>query len=94
MRKAERDKQEIDKQIIIDFKSTFASPEGKRVLDHLMNICTIAKPSVSVRAGSVGIDTSRLLFDEGQRCFMLHIMNRVNADPMKTLPEDAITERT
>ena len=75
---------EKDKQIVTDFQVTFGTPEGKRVLDHLMNVSVIARRSNAVSLDGVKIDTSRLLFDEGQRCFMLHILEKVNYDPPNT----------
>jgi hypothetical protein len=68
---------EEKRQLAMDFKDTFGSPFGERVLAELDKRTTMNRPSVS----SAGvIDPNRIIYDEGQRAMMVFIHAQVNKD--------------
>lgn len=72
-----RDEQE--KQLIQDFKESFDSDGGKRVLAKLVSLSTFYRSSISSDRNKV-IDTNRLIYDEGQRAVLIYIHNQLNKD--------------
>jgi hypothetical protein len=73
---------EEQRQLSMDFKDTFSSPFGERVLKKLDSLSTINRPSVM--ADKV-IDPNRVIYEEGQRAMVLFIHAQVNKelDPKK-----------
>lgn len=61
------------RQISIDYKSTFDSPHGKKVLYHLAKACYVMSTTVPRT-----FDKDMMLFREGQRSVVLNIMKNVN----------------
>lgn len=65
------------RQLAMDFKDTFGSPYGLRVLEALDKRTTMNRPSVD----STGtIDPNRIIYDEGQRAMMVFIHAQINKD--------------
>jgi hypothetical protein len=78
-----------NKQLIIDYKKTFSTDSGKRVLADMRKKCpflceTLAKGGV--------IDKDRLLFVEGQRSVVWYIYRMLHRDPNQEAPTRAINE--
>ncbi len=71
------DRSEEQKQLSQDFKETFGSDGGKRVLAKLrsMTICD-KTPCVP----SKKIDVNRLIYDEAQRAMIVYIDNQIKKD--------------
>jgi hypothetical protein len=59
-----------------DFRRTFSTPEGKRVLWRLFEWCHLYKPSVDFDSAA------RTAFREGERNIALKIMAVMNAEPV------------
>ena len=68
---------EEQRQLSMDFKDTFGSPFGERVLKKLDSLSTINRPSVM--ADKV-IDPNRVIYDEGQRSMLLFIHAQIDKD--------------
>ena len=71
------DKKERDRQLSMDFKDTFGSPFGKRVLEKLDGMTTLNRPIIK---SDKTIDPNRLIYEEGQRAMMLYIHSQINKD--------------
>lgn len=89
-RKMNRD--ELEKQIIQDFKETFNTEHGQRVLARLANMSTLNRSSASPDKGKV-IDVNRLIYDEGQRAVLLYINKQLNKDLGKVKQKGALDGR-
>lgn len=63
------------KALIIDFKNTFSSEEGKRVLANLSRLCC-ENDTTYIDGNSYGT-----AFNEGKRRVILYIRWLLNADP-------------
>ena len=68
---------EADREIIVDYQRTFATPEGKRVLDHMkwragMTWCKVSK--------TLPIEPNRVIWNEAQREFVLGTLKNVEFD--------------
>jgi len=74
------DKKTEPDQLLIDYKETFGSEAGKRVLHDLDRKTTFSKSAIPVNGP---IDTNRLIKDEAQRSFFLYIIKKVYAIPEK-----------
>lgn len=73
-------RQDNEKQISLDFKETFATEHGERVLKKLRSLTTFSRSSInSVKE----IDVNRLVYDEGQRAVILYIDKQINKDLSK-----------
>lgn len=72
-----------NKQLIIDYQKTFNSEEGKRVLTDLRRRCPFLTDSIAVTSG---IDTNKLVYNEGQRSVLLHIYKMLRRDPNAEAP--------
>lgn len=61
------------RSIVIDYKSTFDSPHGRKVLYHMAKTCFVMSTTVPR-----DFDKDKMLFREGQRSVILSIMKNVN----------------
>ncbi|MBN2591631.1 MAG: hypothetical protein JXA96_17325 [Sedimentisphaerales bacterium] len=71
-------KKEDPEQLLIDYKETFGTEAGKRVL---LDLCRKSTYSRSAIPAGGPIDNNRLLKDEAQRSFFLYIINKVYGEP-------------
>lgn len=67
-------------QLLIDYKETFNTEAGKRVLHDLERKTTFGRPAVS---GVGPIDEKRLIYSEAQRAFFLYILKKLYGIPEK-----------
>lgn len=66
------------KQLVIAYKNTFDSPEGKLVLEDLKRKCpTLTRPVGT----SNGVDINTLLINTGQDNVLKHIYRMLGRDP-------------
>lgn len=79
------------RQLIIDYRNTFESPEGQRVLADLRKLAPLLTGKLEHRHG---VDTNMLLVLEGQGNVLKHIYQRLGADPNVEPPEKAINRMT
>ena len=63
------------RQLILDFKGTFATEEGQRVLDELSYECHENELTY------IRNDPNATAFNEGKRFVILHIRSRMATDP-------------
>jgi len=77
-----------NKQLVIAYKNTFESPEGKIVLDDLKKKCTINRPV----APTPGLDVNALLINTGQDNVLKHIYRMLGRDPNEEMSETARNE--
>jgi len=77
-----------EQQMIADFKQTFGTEPGARVLKRLSILCFENRPTY--------VDQNALAtaYREGFRGVILHIRSQLNKDPMKDSPTQVINERT
>ena len=77
------DENDEARQLIIDYKQTFLSPHGKRVLDH-MKACS--KYNIAhVPLDSLGrIDVHEVVRNLGLRSSIVNIETMLNTDPDET----------
>lgn len=68
----EQQQQEKVKQLIQDYKVTFQSEQGQRVMQDLQNRCHLFTTT------NVKGDAHESAFNEGQRSALLFILNMVN----------------
>lgn len=80
-----------NKQLLIDYRKTFLSTEGQRVLADLRKRCPLLTDALSV---SNGIDVNKLLFLEGQRSVLLHVYKMLGRDPNEEAAERAVNQMT
>lgn len=79
----------FDKSLIIAYKNTFESPEGKRVLEDLKKKCpTLTRP---IGTGK-GVDINTLLINTGQDNVLKHIYRMLGRDPNEEMAEHAKNE--
>jgi len=76
-----------NRQLVIDYHTTFNTEGGKRVLSDLRRRCPFLGESINV---SKGVDVNKLLYLEGQRSVLLHIFKMLHRDPNEEVPERAI----
>lgn len=79
---------EEQRQLLYDIKGTFESPEGKRVLEWLKEEFFIYGPAVTFPS----IDANALIYNEGQRNVVLHILSTLNVEE-NLYESGAATER-
>lgn len=65
------------RQLAMDFKDTFGSPYGLRVLEALGKRTTLNKPCLD-KTGNV--DLNKLPYEEGKRVMVLYIHEMINKD--------------
>ena len=61
---------------VIDYKTTFGTDSGKRVLYNLIKTC-------GYQLSSFSDDPYTTAFKEGQRNAVLHILNKLKTDPLE-----------
>ena len=69
------DRDDKQKQLIIDYQGTFGTEEGKRVLGRISRLCRENEPSF------VDHNTHYTAYNEGKRCIMLHIRKMLGKSP-------------
>jgi hypothetical protein len=84
-----KDRDREAKQLVIDFKTTFGSESGKRVLAKLRNMSTYDRSSISADK-TKKIDIDRLVYDEGQRAVIIYIQKMLGKDPYEEKQKVAI----
>lgn len=78
-----------NKQLIIDYKQTFATDSGKRVLADLRRRCPMLTEAIDA---TKGVDVNRILIEEGRRSVVLHIYKMLKLDPNEERQTRAITQ--
>ena len=76
-----------NRQLLIDYKVVFESPEGKRVLADLRKRCPMLTDGISTTGG---IDPNKVLVLEGQNNVLKHIYKMLRRDPNAEAPEQAV----
>jgi len=76
-----------NRQLLIDYKVVFDSPEGKRVLADLRKRCPMLTDGISTTGG---IDPNKVLVLEGQNNVLKHIYKMLRRDPNAEAPEQAV----
>ena len=79
-----------DKQLVIDYRQTFATESGKRVMADLRRKCPFLCETL---ASGGGIDKDRLLFVEGQRSVVWYIYKMLRRDPNQEAPTIAVNRK-
>lgn len=77
------DRDDKARQLIIDYRETFGSEHGKRVLEHL------AENGYERKATYSGEETHRAAYREGMRCVILHIRAQLAKNPHEPKQEKA-----
>ena len=67
-------------QLLIDYKETFGTEAGKRVLHDLDRKTTFSRPGFP---GFGPIDVNRVLVNEAQRSLFLYILKKIHGIPEK-----------
>lgn len=80
----------MKKQLIIDYKLTFTSERGKRVLADLRRRCPFLDSAIPVTAKEVDVDM--MLVNEGARGILLYIYRMLRTDPEAEVQTHARTE--
>jgi hypothetical protein len=78
-----------DKNLILAYKNTFESPEGKKVLDDLKKRAPLLKDGLKVESG---VDVNRLLVLEGRSDVIKYIYKMLGRDPNEVQPAKATNE--
>ncbi len=73
----------IWQQLVMDYKATFGSPEGKRVLEHLANTCRWNDAFLPQNTLSGGVDPYQCVGYMAMRIVYRNILNMVETDLMK-----------
>ena len=79
----EIDRDDKQQQLIRDFHGTFATEEGKRVVERLSNLCNENEPTY-VDGNAMGT-----AYKEGQRSIILHIRKMLKKKPGEKKQEQA-----
>lgn len=79
-------REEIVRQRNTDFLHSFSGPHGERVFEYLKGLSTYEKSSIPADKRQP-IDVNRLIYDEGQRAVILHILHWLNVDITKLKKE-------
>jgi len=87
----EKKREEDVWQEIKDFKETFESPEGKRVVERLKRLSNYDYVLVPVDNNG-RIDVNQVMFNEGQRSVMVHILRKLKTDLGKPKQTEAVRE--
>ena len=72
-----------NKNLIVAYKNTFESPEGKKVLEDLRK----RAPLLTNGLNGATVDVNMLLVLEGQSNVLKHIYKMLGRDPNEELPE-------
>jgi hypothetical protein len=78
-----KEDEEKRNQLVMDYKATFGSPEGKRVLEHLANVCRWNDAFLPQNAISGGVDPYQCVGYMSMRIAYRNILNMVETDLMK-----------
>lgn len=76
-----------NKNLVVAYKNTFESPEGKLVLADLRKRCPLLTGGLNT---SGGIDVNKLLVLEGQNNVLKYIYQMLNRDPNEEIPSHAV----
>lgn len=88
----DEEKREVDtEQLIRDYKYTFGSPDSKRVVENLKKLANY--DLVLVPTDNNGrIDSHQVMFNEGQRSVIVHILRKIKVDLGKPKQTEAVKE--
>ncbi len=84
------DREDEKKQLTMDYKQTFDSPEGKRVVDNLRKISKFDLSVLPIGKDD-HIDIHAIMRYEGQRSVVLHILKKIEEDLDKPKQIEAIS---
>jgi len=79
-----------NKQLVIAYKNTFESPEGKMVLADLKKRCPLLTGGLNTASG---IDVNKILVLEGQNNVLKYIYKMLNRDPNEEAPSHAVDHK-
>lgn len=82
--------EEKTQQLILDYRVTFGSEHGMRVLEDLKNHSTLNR--AAVRKGQA-LDVNMLIYDEAQRAIVLYILGKIASPDDKEKQTEVITEK-
>lgn len=88
MKMTEEEKKE---QLIRDYKFTFGSPEGKRVLENLRKLANYDL-SIVPTDNNGQVDIYQVMKNEGQRAVVIHILRKISTDLGEPKQTEAIKE--
>ena len=78
-------------QLVSDYKNTFGSPEGERVLGDLKRLANIDFSIIPLN-GNGQIDINQVMVNEGQRAVVIHILRKISVDLDKPKQTEAVKE--
>lgn len=70
-------------QLVTDYKTVFGSPEGKRVLEHLANVCRWNDAFLPQNQVAGGVDPYQCAGYMSMRIVYRNILNMIETDLMK-----------
>lgn len=82
---------ETTEQLIRDYKYTFGSPDSGRVVGDLKRLANYDLVLVPLD-NSGRIDSHQVMFNEGQRSVIVHILRKIKVDLGKPKQTEAIKE--
>lgn len=85
----EKKREEETWQEVKDFKETFEPPTGKRVVERLKRLANYDFVLIPVDNNG-RIDTNQVMFNEGQRSVIVHILRKIKVDLDKPKQTEAI----
>ena len=80
----------MKKQLIYDYKATFGTEAGKRVIEDLKKRCQLLTDGINV---SNGVDPNKALVLLGEHRLMMHILKTIGTDPYAEVQKEAVSER-
>ena len=87
----EQKREDAAEQLIRDYKYTFGSPDGKRVLEDLKRLANY--DLVLVPLDNNGrIDSHQVMRNEGNREVVVHILRKIKVDLSKPKQTEAVKE--
>lgn len=87
----EKKREEAAEQLIRDYKYTFGSPDSERVVGDLKRLANYDLVLIPVDNNG-RIDTNQVMFNEGQRSVIVHILRKIKVDLGKPKQTEAVKE--
>lgn len=87
----EKKREEAVEQLIRDYKFTFGSPDSERVVSDLKKLANYDLVLVPLDNND-RIDSHQVMFNEGQRSVIVHILRKIKVDLGKPKQTEAIKE--
>jgi hypothetical protein len=81
------DREDQKKQLIIDYKQVFLTPQGERVLEDLTKKTSLKRTTIP-ESGPINKD--RILVEEGKRLMILYINTMLDKNPYERKQSKAI----